>query len=336
MVKWIVALLLFTVSLSAEPSKAQRKRIVVLRPAADAEVVAKVHVIEWSDGRREVVRSLAEATNRTDEIQSVQWTYDLAKGTYTSKRVPPTQAMLDRVAAHRRKYGARFRTATEDATGLMQHSFLYAVETWEPGAYVGFAGLNRTEMDMAWSECSDGWSMQLDRFAGRCRANPDTFVNTTWYVDSCYEAPPTSRAGAFYGSVTGSYHNDDFYDDTQRTWASQQLNVYVTRGLSAYVSHIPSFNGEGSSLLSSHEEYAPYSSPGSSCYTPPGGGGGGGGTDPGDGGGGGGGGGGGEGGGGDDDATCVLVTDGSTGELLGICCSNTTEGLINCAGALLN
>jgi uncharacterized membrane protein YgcG len=338
MVKWIIAvLLLFAVSLSAAPPKAHRQRIVVLHPSAEAEVIANVRIVEWSDGRREIVRSLPEALNPTDEVQAISWTYDLGKGTYTSKRVQPSQQALERAAARRRQRGqGRFRIAAQDEAGLMKRSFLYSVETWEPGAHLGAQSLNRTEMEMAWSECSDGWSMQLDRFDGRCRANPDTFVNTTWYVDSCYKAPPSSRAGAFFASVNGEYHNDDFGFDSLPTSVSVQINAYVTRGLTPSVSHTYQNWGEGTLLIHDVSEYWPEAWPGSNCAGTTTGGGG---SEPGGGDGGGGdggtGGGGGD-GGDDDDITCLLVTDGSTGELLGICCGDTTESLINCAGQYAN
>lgn len=324
MVKSLVALLLFTVSLSAEPPKAYRQRIVVLHPAPDAEVIATVRIVEWSDGRREVVRSLPEELNPSDDVQATAWTYDLQKGTYTSKRVQPSKQTLERAAARRQQRApGRFRVTAEDDGGLMKRSFLYAVETWEPGAHAGAQALNRTEMEMAWSECADGWSMQLDRFRGRCRANPDTFVHTTWYVDHCSEAPPSGRAGAFYASASGVYHNDDFSFDSLRTDVSVQLNAYVTRGLTPMLSFTPQASGEGSGLLRFVDEYWPDAYPGSTCgpTTPSGGGDGGG-----------------EGGGDDDDDeyNCVPVTDGETGELLSICCGKTVEALINCAGQFLN
>ncbi|HEX7153972.1 MAG TPA: hypothetical protein VF618_20955 [Thermoanaerobaculia bacterium] len=335
-----------------EPVKAvvrknQVERVVVLQPSPDAEVRTPFLVLYGLDGSRSVTTPMPSAAQRGfSGPRAFTWTVDLEAGTYTTTVAEPTEK--DRQFSARMKHAIaaerqRFRTATEcEEYATSEDSILcggrgwaygYATETWEPGAYLGFQGLTRTEGELAWSSC--GFRGRLDGYSGNCWSNPYTFAATTWYTLGCTMKEPYDGAYNTYDlSVTGQYRNNDFGFDSKATFVTERVNITGQGDHGwGYAERVKS--GEGSSLLSGRNYDTGLMSRPSACGDSGSGGGGGGGDDGGAPGGGGEPGGGGGSGGSGGSSGCVPVYNGETNEKIGSCCGTSSE-IIACATKILN
>lgn len=313
------------------------RKVIVLRPSAASESEMNFFATEMSDGSRAVTMRLPQRSVGSPALygKPFRWSVDLEAGTYTTTWDALNERDLQFVDRIRKRYGLesetrpRVQTNSEPTVGWV---YSHAAETWEPGAYVGFAGLTRTEAELAWSECSNG-TMFNDGFYPSCWSNASTFAATTWFTNSCLPRHPASSSEwSLDGSVTGYYSNYDFWDDDKWTYSTERVSLSAYSGgwADGYVSHI--LSGEWASLLSGRDFPGPLLTRPSSCpyrYPTSGGGGSGGGGTGDDGSGDGGTGDGGT--GGSDPWTCVDVEDGTTGDYLGTCCGYTTEAILDCA-----
>lgn len=326
--------------------RAAKVKITVLRPSPESEVRQNLVVVTRPDGSRQVISRPRHSLGSPNlQGRPVQWTVDLQRGTYTAKWSEPTERDLEFAARARQRYekedqsrnqGDRFepRSENQPTTGWYH---TYATETLEPGAYVGFAGLTRTEAELSWSQCSNG-KLFTDGYFTNCWSNASTFVNTTWYKFGClpYE-PPSESDFQLSGSVTGYYGNADFWDDSQWTYSTETVRVFAHSGGRGSGNSSHSFSGEFSLLLSGRDIPGTTRTRYGSCPnrypTPPPTGGGSGGGDEGDGDDGDGddgddGDGDGDDGGGWD---CAEVYDGESGKYLGDCCGYDIYEILDCA-----
>lgn len=215
-------------------SASRLEKVIALRPSEESQVKRDFFVLVLEDGRRVVTnqaRRLSSADPRATET-SIEWTVDLLRGTYTAKETEPNERDRRFVARSKRRHPeARDLGASPDKSAANAgYYYLHAAETWEPGAYLGFAGLTRTEVELAWSECTNG-RLYTDGFTPRCWANPYTFVATTWFNDQCQSSSPQPSAEwLLNGSVSGSYHNYDFWDDDEATYSKEKVTVEAHNG----------------------------------------------------------------------------------------------------------
>ena len=315
--------------------KPNLKKIILLSPAADAEVKRNFAVLVWSDGQQSLVERPGPRDGSPRADRAIAWSVDLRKGTYTTKLVPLSERDRAQSERARERAGAQAalrRSSLSDDFGNNGYSYSFATETWEPGAYFGFQGLTRTEAEIDWSEC--GYAVYLDDFLPSCWANSQTFAYTTWYTRSCTANRPVgSSTNLLSGDVTGAYINWDFGDDNQATYVTERVHIDAYGGGYAYGWSNRTKAGEFNWLLSGQDFEGMVLTRPSRCSSPGGnnGGGGGSGPNPGD-----------DNGGPNGDGTigggetCVEVDNGVTGELLGYCCGTTTTQIVDCAATYLN
>lgn len=322
------------------------ERVTILRPSPESEATKVFLVLALDDGSRGIVSQplRPQAESSATSGQSVMWTIDLSRGTYTLRETEPSERDLAFVEEVRRRWGAvpgdrdvhaEWEDWGEEAEA--GYAYMHAAETWEPAAYIGFAPLNRTEVEIAWSECGTTFPrLYLDGFLPRCWANPSTLGIglTSWSTLSCQpDHPGSSSEWGLSGGVAGTYINWDWNDPNEPTFSYHDVSINAEFGGDGWGWVYQQEWGENARLLSGKEFAGTVWPRLASCKYRGGGSGGGGGDpgdpsdpgDPGDPGGPGGG----------STWNCVPVSDGETGEYLGDCCGFTAEQIIDCAAEYL-
>lgn len=296
----------------------------VLRPEPESEVQRTYLLGHRADGGTVLFGQRRFRVTEGGPVQSdvapVEFRIDAERGTYWARPIPSPRGQ-DLTSASQ-----ALETDLEQNQG---YYFRYYVETWEPARhFIPVAVLNRTSMEVEWSECFDEYGfydIQLDTVWEDCWANPQTFVYTTWYNNLCQ-----AYGGSPWAWVDAHYYNYDFGFDFLRTDVDLTLNSIIEgQGyINAWFSFFPS--GEAASFLTGVEGPEDWGYTFDRCPAPPPTSGGGcctgGGDDGGDGG---------DGGSTGGSETCVPVYDGETDEYLGDCCGETTSEIVSCAEGFL-
>lgn len=192
------------------------ERSAKLLPQANAEVVLpRLEAIFLSDGS---VTLRGQGTARVDSAPSgFDFTVDLAKGTYTTRRLSPTELeeRTPLVESSGRNRVGESPEAPELKVSPGNWQGKVRVQTKDPA----FIVLTETTVQVSWSVAANGtvtWKSYSD---GCWAANPSA-LGTHWFNGSCALGAAYYNSNRACNANTGSYYNYDFVDPNQGTFVT--------------------------------------------------------------------------------------------------------------------
>ena len=319
-----LVLMLLLVAVSALANEPRAKRITVLKPAEDAEVLGDVFVIELENGGRTLAMEPGKGFKAE---QAFDWTVDLERGTYTTKIAKPNAADLalrERLRDDGNTGGRRFRAASQcseydtgddwipcdDEERAQGWRYILAHETRYQHPIQGPLSASRTEAELHWKACNG--TLQSDFFGKSCLGF------SPWFQNLCVSYEPGSGS-TLDAEVLANYVNTSLWDPSRETGITERVRFQAHLGGATPQVHASVMYGEVGGWFTGHTfitegQYQAYCS--------------------------------GTGGGGANTSSgglvtyseryCVPVYEGQTGLYLGDCCGYHNHEIINCAKGYLN
>jgi hypothetical protein len=321
----VIVVLCAAASMAEEP---RLKKLTILVPDAEADVVAGLMLAEDADGTRSITTVAPRASASRPAEGAFTWSVDLKRGTYSTRRVPLSEEDLRFRERLRGKGSGPWRARSTGVVTTNECSEYDTGDGWIPcdqeiesqlytyGLAVELFDLTasgpraRTELEIEWKSCPG--ELVLQNFDHHCYL----MAPGTWNVAGCNYTPPAPRGGTLIGGVVGTYQNFHLGNPSLQTLVMDLVRVEASYG-GMVTPHLRRNIVDEAITVGGRAYSGPvYSYPTSNCAT---------GTFT---------GGGGGGGGGEseaDETYCVPVYSGETGAKLGDCCGTHNHQIIECA-----
>lgn len=214
-----------------------------LRPAADNEVELDAATLETlSDGSHRLRTRMSLAPG---ESESFAYFVDRRLGTYSTMRVPPTYS--DEIVAlpgeettiglpMQGSEGPRSKLAPPADRGSCDYRATGVVIHFDPV----LIELAITASTLDWNHDFASNCLSMISSNNVCFANPSTPVPpplgpTHWFNDSCNSLNRTISIKHLQKTLFARYHNYDWHDPAEITWAQHYIQIDATTGLSTFV-----------------------------------------------------------------------------------------------------
>lgn len=193
---------------SAAPKGEQAKKLAL----ADGSDYAFDEVTaELVDGKWQVNGKMSGSTETKIHVRV---TVDLEKGTYKTETLAMPETEVP---------GKPEASVSSDLGVLGSYYYFDAKLVTEDPAQVDLCW---TENRLVWYVTDGGVVTATSYLLNAWAGNPTT-LGTHWYVDSTNEPPPSYDYNytTVYHTTSANFHNDDFMDDSLRTWAYHYMRV---------------------------------------------------------------------------------------------------------------